>query len=51
VDSAAVHVERWTKKPDGTWSLRETDALDEIVQLESIGAALPVSKFYFKIEL
>jgi len=51
VDQTRVHIERYTKQSDGTWSLWETDALGDVVQLNSVGAALPVSEIYFKIEL
>ena len=51
VDQERVHVERYSKQSDGTWSLWETDALADVVQLESLGVALPVSEIYFKIDL
>jgi len=51
VDQAKVHVERYSKQSDGTWSLWETDALGDVVQLNSVGAALAVSEIYFKIDL
>jgi Uma2 family endonuclease len=51
VDQERVHVERYSKQSDGTWSLWETDSLADVVQLESLGVALPVSVIYFKIDL
>ena len=50
VDQAKAHVERYSKQNDGTWSLWETDALHEVVHLESIGVKLPLSEIYFKID-
>jgi Uma2 family endonuclease len=50
VDQAKAHVERYTKQGDGTWSLWETDSLSEAVRLESVGAVLPLSEIYFKID-
>lgn len=50
VDQAKAHVERYSKQPDGTWSLWETDSLDDVIQLESISVTLPVSEIYLKIE-
>jgi Uma2 family endonuclease len=50
VDQAKVHVERHTKQPDGTWSLWETDSLDDAVRLGSIAVTLPVTEIYLKIE-
>jgi Uma2 family endonuclease len=51
VDQAKVHVERYSKQNDGTWSLWETDAIDDVVQLESVGVRIAVSEIYFKIDL
>ena len=50
VDQAKTHVERYSKQSDGTWSLWETDSLDDVIRLESIGVALPVSEIYLKID-
>ena len=49
VDQAKAHVERHTKQPDGTWSLWETDSLDDAVRLESIAVTLPAAEIYLKI--
>lgn len=51
VDQEKVHVERYSKQRDGTWTLWETDTLADFVQLESLGVTLPVSEIYFKIDL
>jgi len=50
VDQAKVHVERHTKQPDGTWSLWETDSLNDAIRLDSISATLPITEIYLKIE-
>ena len=50
VDQAKAHVERYAKQNDGTWSLWETDSLNEVVHLESIKVTLPLSEIYFKID-
>jgi Uma2 family endonuclease len=50
VDQAKAHVERHSKQQDGTWSLWETDSLDEVIRLESIAVTLPVTEIYLKIE-
>jgi Uma2 family endonuclease len=50
VDQAKAHVERYSKQNDGTWSLWETDSLDNVIHLESIAVTLPVSEIYLKIE-
>lgn len=50
VDQAKAHVERYAKQNDGTWSLWETDSLNEVVHLETIGVTLPLSEIYLKID-
>jgi len=50
VDQAKTHVERYAKQNDGTWSLYETDSLNEFVHLESISVTLPLSEIYLKID-
>lgn len=51
VEQAKIHVERYSKQPDGTWSLWETDLLDGVVQLSSIGVAIQVSDIYRRTDL
>ena len=51
VDQEKVDVERYSKQTDGTWSLWETDSSADVVNLDSVGVALPVSEIYFKISL
>jgi len=50
VDQERVHIERYSKGTDGTWSLWETDAIDDVVPLESVGVRLAVSEIYLKID-
>jgi Uma2 family endonuclease len=50
VDQAKPHVERYSKQNDGTWSLWETDSLDDVIHLESIAVTLPASEIYLKID-
>jgi len=50
VDQAKAHVERYSKQQDGTWSLWETDSLENVIRLESIAVTLPVAEIYLKID-
>ncbi|MGH7811929.1 MAG: Uma2 family endonuclease [Candidatus Binatia bacterium] len=50
VDQESVHVERYSKQSDGTWLLWESNALSDLVRLESVGLTLAVSEIYFKID-
>jgi len=50
VDQAKAHVERYSKQSDGTWSLWETDDMNASIELDSVGAKLPLNEIYFKID-
>jgi len=50
VDQAKFHVERYSRQNDGTWSLWETDDMNASIQLDSVGAKLPLTEIYFKID-
>ena len=50
VDQERVHVERYSKQSDGTWSLWETDAIGDAVRLDSVGARLELAEIYLKID-
>lgn len=44
-----VHVEQFTRQPDGTWRLREYKSLDDTVRVESLDAELPLRGMYDKV--
>ena len=44
-----VHVERHERQDDGAWVLRETSAIDDVIELTSVGCELPVSEVYLKV--
>jgi Uma2 family endonuclease len=50
VDQGAVHVERYTRQPDGQWILYETDDVTETVELPAIGASLALSDVYERVD-
>ena len=45
-----IHVEHYTKRNDGTWLFAETNSIDDVLSLTSVGCELPVSEIYFKVE-
>ena len=45
-----VHVEHYVRQEDSTWVLAETNSIDDVLTLISIGCALPVSEIYFKVQ-
>jgi Uma2 family endonuclease len=48
VSSEEAVAELWTKLPDGKWPLTEADALEDSVELQSIGARLKLADVYEK---
>jgi Uma2 family endonuclease len=44
-----VHVERHEKQEDGSWVLRETNQLDDTIDLTSVKCRFPVAEIYLKV--
>lgn len=44
-----VHVEQYAKQDDGKWVLFETNSVDDVLSLNSVGCDLPVSEIYLKV--
>jgi Uma2 family endonuclease len=44
-----VHVERFVRQDDGTWVLYETNSLDDVLELVSVGCSLAVAEIYLKV--
>jgi Uma2 family endonuclease len=51
VDQDKVRIERYSRQPDNTWSLRDHRSLQEELKIESIGVSLPLSRIYDRVEL
>jgi Uma2 family endonuclease len=51
VDQDKVRIERYSRQPDNTWSLRDHQSLQEELKIESIGVSLPLSRIYDRVEL
>lgn len=47
----AVHVEQWTRQPDGRWLLTEFDDPAAELALESIGVRIGIAGLYEKVQL
>ncbi len=45
-----VHVERHARQEDNQWLLSETDSIDDVIALPSIGCRLAVADLYEKVE-
>lgn len=50
VEQDSAHVERWARQPDNHWLLSEFDALDQTIELTSIGCVLPMAEIYDKVD-
>lgn len=50
VDQDKVHIELFTKQTDGRWTFWETNSIEAVVPLESVGASLRVSEIYSNID-
>ena len=46
-----LHVDLYTRQPDGTWQLREASRPEDTVELQSIGCHLLLSDLYEKVNL
>ena len=45
-----VHVEQHARQAEGQWLLSETDSVDDVITLPSIGCRLAVADLYEKVE-
>jgi Uma2 family endonuclease len=45
-----AHVEHWTRRPDNRWLLEDTDRLDGVLQLSSVGCDLSLAEIYEGVE-
>ncbi|MEI6261823.1 MAG: Uma2 family endonuclease [Deltaproteobacteria bacterium] len=49
IDQNAVHIEYFSKECDGTWRLWEYFSTEEVVEIKSTGAMLPVNAIYERV--
>ena len=50
VSQTACHVVHYTRQPNGAWTLTETSAPDDTVELPAIQCRLPLAEVYAKVE-
>ena len=46
-----IHVEQFTRQPDGTWTLAETNSIGDTLALSSISCRVPLSEIYLKVQI
>jgi len=51
IASDRVHVDLFTRKPDGDWLLKSADRLDDSLELQSIGCRLTLADLYNKVDM
>ena len=51
VDQNQVRIECYTRQPEGTWTLRDYQRLEQELAIDSIGISIPLSRIYDRVEL
>ncbi len=51
VDQEQVRIECFSRRLDGTWTLRDYQRLEEELALDSLGISIPLSRIYDRVEL
>jgi len=51
VASDRVHVDLFTRQPEGRWLLTSTDRLEDAIELQSIGCRVTLADLYERVEL
>lgn len=51
VDQDTLHIEYFAKEGDGTWRLREYFGAKSVMELQSVGATLPMAAIYERVAL
>jgi Uma2 family endonuclease len=51
VNQEQVRIERFTRQPDGTWSLHDYLRPDDELKIDSIGVAIPLRRIYDQVEI
>ena len=51
VNQDQFRIERFTRQADGTWTLREYQGMDEALNIDVIGATLPLRRIYRRVSI
>jgi Uma2 family endonuclease len=51
VNREQVRIEQFTRRPDGTWTLRDYQGPDEELKIDAIGVAVPLRRIYDRIDI
>jgi Uma2 family endonuclease len=51
VSQEALHVEHYTKQPDGRWLLSDFRSTEDVVKLDSLSCSLPLGEIYDKVSI
>jgi Uma2 family endonuclease len=51
VNQEQVRIEQFTRRPDGTWTLRDYQGLDQELNVDSIGVSIPLERIYRRVSI
>ncbi len=51
VDQEEIHVEQYTRQPDGTWTFRDYQVPDDELKTDFIGVAIPLRRIYDQVSI
>jgi Uma2 family endonuclease len=51
VNQEQVRIEQFTRRPDGTWTLRDYQGPDEELKIDAIGVAIPLRHIYARVDI
>jgi Uma2 family endonuclease len=46
-----IRIEQYTRRPDRTWTLRDYQAQEEHLKIDSIGVSIPLDRIYDRIKI
>ena len=51
IDQDQVRIEHYSRQTDNTWTLHDHEKIEEELKIDAIGASLPLSRIYDRVEL
>ena len=51
VSQEQVHIEQYTRQPDGTWTFRDYQGPDAELKIDSIGVKIPLQGIYDRVDI
>ena len=51
VSQEEIHIEQFTRPPNGVWTVRDYLSLDQELKMDSIGIAIPLQRIYSQVDI